>query len=178
MAKKTTEVSAPEKYKVLPSEEIVESVIGELEAFIVEGGKQVRETGLKIFWGVGQMLRHAERDHKVNITALVERVVSDNRIKERQMGARNTWFALKVYEFTKGDFEKLYTTEHGENLTVTKLKKLLTEQKPKIEKTVAEIAERIVATMGVEKAMELTDAIFKACKAEKKRLQEERANEA
>lgn len=160
-------VSGVEKYKAKPTEELVEAVIQEIEAVLVERNKSARENTMLAFWETGQLIRKHEKDNKVNVTALVNRLAMDNRLTGRQMGERNIWFALKAYDsFPK--FNKLYETEHGENISISKLKKMLVAPKPKVEKTMKELAVDIVARLGLEKAKELAEEILKEIKKQDK----------
>lgn len=170
MAKETKEVTTLDldkvpveehkksKFKEMPSEEIVESVIDELEALLVQRTKEAREYTMMVFWETGKLLREAEKSHKVNISRLVARVVSDNRIAGRQMGERNIWFAIKLYDrYSK--FNDVYDTEHGENISLSKLKKMLVTPRPKKKKTLQQIAYDLVDTLGVDSAEELIEEI-------------------
>lgn len=152
-----------EKYKTKPTEDLVEHIIQDIESMLVERLKTSRENTMLAFWETGEIIRNCEKENKINVSALVDRLAMDNRITGRQMGARNIWFALKVFD-TYPKFEKLYDTEHGENITVSKLKKMLTAPKPKKEKTVHEIAVDIVNRLGVEKSEKLANKILKLCK--------------
>lgn len=157
-----------EKYKAKPTEDVVESVIQEIEATLVERTKTARENTMLALWETGELLRKCEKDNKVNISALVSRIAIDNRLTGRQMGERNIWFALKVYD-AYPKFMKVYETEHGENITVSKLKKMLTTPKPKKEKTIIEMAITIVESLGTEKARDLAKQIVVECDKEDKR---------
>ena len=168
---KSTEVTvadpAPSKFKTLPTEDIIEGVIEELEALIVERGKDARKFTMLVMWETGQTLRNAERDHKVNISALVRHVASDNRITGRQMGERNLWLSLKFFD-SMPVFEKVYETEHGENVSWTKIKKMLTTPKPKKEKNIKELAISLVERLGVDEARKLAEEIINECDKQKK----------
>lgn len=150
------------KYTAKPTEQVVESVISEIEELLVQRTKEARESTMLVAWETGQALRKAEKDHKVNISALVGRIATDNRIAGRQMGERNLWFALKFYDHFS-QFNKVYETEHGENISLSKVKKMLTTPKPKKEKTIKEIAIHLVESLGVEKARKLAKEIEAEC---------------
>lgn len=150
--------NAEQRYVKQPTDEVVGSVVEELEAMIVERGKQAREYGIKMFWEAGEMLRDAEKRYRVNISALVGRVARDNRITERHMGERNLWMAIKIFD-TYPVFEKIYSTEHGENISLTKLKKELSVPRPKKEPTVDEIAIKLYEHLGPEKTSKLIKAL-------------------
>lgn len=160
--KKSVQVMADgsERYTLAPTEEVVESVIDELESMLVERTKQAREYTLMVFWEAGKMMRGAEKEHRVNISGLIGRVAHDNRISGRQMGERNLWMALKIYD-TYPTFEKVYNTEHGENITVSKLKKLLTLPAPKKELGIDEVAMSLFKRYGVDDTKKLIKALQK-----------------
>lgn len=168
MAKKNKEgkkslVTLPDgstRFAAQPTEQVIESVVDELEAMLVERTKQAREYTIMVFWEAGKMMREAEKSHKVNISKLVDRVSNDNRISGRQMGARNLWMAIKIHD-TYPVFEKVYSTEHGENISLTKLKKELSTPKPKKEPTIEEIAQRIYTQLGPDKTEKLVKALQK-----------------
>ncbi len=143
-----------------PSEQIIEHVVDELEAMLTERTKQAREYNIKVFWEAGQMIRDAEKNHKVNISKLVERVAGDNRISGRQMGERNLWMAVKIFD-SYPVFDKVYNTEHGENISLSKLKKELSVPRPKKEPTIDEIAVRLFNQLGVERTEKLIKALQK-----------------
>src|SRR4051812_37826148 len=123
--KKEVAVVTREKYTAKPTEEIIESVVNDMEAMLVERIKELRERGIIVFWEAGQMLRDAEKKFKVNITALVNRIALDNRVSGRQMGERNLWTSIKLFDYFP-KFDKVYDTEFGENVSISKLKKMLT----------------------------------------------------
>lgn len=143
------------KYEAEPSSDIVERLAEEMEAMLVTRTKEAREFTIRVFFEAGEMMRDAEKKNKVNITALVELLSSDNRIRERQMGERNLWMALKIYDWTEGDFEKVYKTEEGENISLTKLKKMLTTAMPKKDPTSQELARQIFDKFGQAKCKEI-----------------------
>lgn len=144
---KTKEVAVKE-YNDIPDLDVVESVAGEIETIWVQLGKTVREGQIRMVWETGELLRKTEKDNKVNITALVTQVAKDNRMQNIAVGERSLWFALKVYDSYAKDFEKVYDTEYGENITLTKLKRLLTTPVPKKEPTAKEIAEKLYDKFG------------------------------
>lgn len=148
-------IAKESKFKAKPTEQVIESVIDELEAMLVQRTKEAREFTLRVFWEAGKMLRDAEKLNKISISGLVSRVALDNRISGRQMGERNLWFAIRVFDFSGSKFESLYNTEHGENITVSKLKKLLVTPKPKKNKTLQQMAYDIVDKLGADEAQRL-----------------------
>lgn len=152
--------SGETRYVAPPSEQVVEHVIDELEAMLVERTKQAREYTIKVFWEAGQMMRDAEKNHRVNISALVERVAHDGRVAGRQMGKSNLWMAIKIFD-SYPVFDKVYNTEHGENISLTKLKKELTTPKPKKEPSLDEVAIKLFNHYGVERTEKLIKALQK-----------------
>lgn len=142
------------KFKAKPTEQVIESTIDELEALLVQRGKEAREDTMKIFWETGELLRAKERENKVSISGLVSRVALDNRIVGRHMGERNLWFAIKFYDsFPK--FMLIYETEHGENISISKVKKLLITPRPKKGKTLQQWAYDLVDKLGADEAQRL-----------------------
>ena len=152
-------VEAP-KYAKDPSEEVVESVVAEMESMIVERVKTVREYSLMVSWEAGKILRDSEKEHKVNITALIEEVGKDGRIRHQQMGRTKLFQCLKIYD-KHNVFETLYTTEHGQNVTVAKLVKMYWPPKPVKEPTIDQIALGLYSRLGPEKIPKLIKALQK-----------------
>lgn len=152
-------ISKESKFKAKPTEQLIESVIDEIEAMLVQRGKEAREDMLMMCWETGKMLREAEKANKVSISGLVSRVAMDNRISGRQMGERNLWFAVRVFDYSGAKFEALYATEHGENITVSKLKKLLVTPKPKKNKTLQMLAYDLVDKLGADECQRLIQEI-------------------
>lgn len=148
------------RYTQIPTEQVVESVVDELETMLTERIKQSREYGIMVFWEAGKILREAEKEHRVNITNLVFRAAHDNRVGGKQMSERNLWMALKIYD-KYPVFEKVYGTEHGENISLTKLKKELSVPKPKKEPSVDEIAMKLYNALGPDKTEKLIKALEK-----------------
>lgn len=142
------------KFKAKPTEQVIETTIDELEALLVQRGKEAREDIMKISWETGNLLRTTERANKVSISALVSRVALDNRISGRQMGERNLWFSIKFFD-SFSNFESVYETEHGENVTLSKVKKLLLTAKPKKNKTLQQIAYDLVDKLGADQVQRL-----------------------
>jgi hypothetical protein len=148
------------KFKAKPTEQVIEATIDELEALLVQRTKEAREDTMKIFWETGELLRQKERENKVSISGLVSRVALDNRISGRQMGERNLWFAIKFHD-TFPKFGTIYETEHGENISISKVKKLLITPKPKKAKTLQIIAYDLVDKLGADEAQKLIIEIEK-----------------
>lgn len=156
---------ASTRYAQQPTEQIIESVVDELESMLVERTKQAREYTIMVFWEAGKMMREAEKSNRVNISKLVERVAHDNRISGRQMGERNLWMAVKIFD-NYPVFEKLYSTEDGENISLSKLKKQLSEPKPKKEPSIDEIARQLYNKLGADRCVKLIKALQKVLDAE------------
>lgn len=171
MAKKTEQkkseivlASGEVRFVAPPTEQIIEHVIDDLESMLVERTKQAREYNIMVFWEAGKMMRDAEKKYKVNITKLIERVAHDNRISGRQMGERNLWMALKIND-TYPVFEKVFNTEYGENISLSKLKKELSTPKAKKEETLNQIAVKIYNKLGVERTQKLVKELQKILEA-------------
>ena len=147
-------VATASKFKEKPSEQIIETTIDELEALLVQRGKEAREDTMKIFWETGELLRTKEKTFKVSISGLVSRVALDNRISGRHMGERNLWFAIKFFDVYP-NFNTVYETEHGENISISKVKKLLITPRPKKNKTLQQMAYDIVDKLGADQAQKL-----------------------
>ncbi len=165
MAKVVKDLVKSERYVQKPTDEVIDAVVDELEAMLVERTKQAREYTILVFWEAGQMMRNAEKEHKVNISSLVTSVARDNRISGRQMGERNLWMALKIHD-TYPVFEKVYSTPHGENISLSKIKKELTTPRPKKEPTIEEMAMHIYEKFGTERTQLLVDALTKLIKVD------------
>ena len=155
------------KFKNKPTEQVIESTIDELEALLVQRTKEAREDTMKIFWETGELLREKERSNKVSISGLVSRVALDNRISGRQMGERNLWFAIKFYDSFPA-FGTIYETEHGENISISKVKKLLITPKPKKARTLQQIAYDLVDKLGADEALKLCGEIEEEVKRREK----------
>lgn len=147
----TKAVSAEVKeYGKEPSEDLIEHIIEELEPMIVERVNLARETMLKIIWETGKTLREAEKANKVSITAMVSMLAKDHRMSGRQMGERNIWFAIKVFDTYPKFNDILDTPEYGQNISVNKLKKLLVKNKPQVpeEPDIREISLKLYDKLG------------------------------
>lgn len=148
------------KFKNKPTEQVIESVIDELEALLVQRGKEARADTMMMFWETGQLLRAKELENKVSISALVSRVALDNRISGRHMGERSLWFAVKFFD-SYPKFELVYDTEHGENVSLSKIKKLLLTPKPKKARSLQQVAYDLVDKLGADEAQKLIQEIEK-----------------
>lgn len=142
------------KFKNKPTEQVIESTIDELEALLVTRGKEARADTMMMFWEAGQLMRNQEKANKVSISALVSRVALDNRISGKRMGERSLWFAIKFFD-TYPKFELVYDTEHGENVSLSKIKKSLLTPKPKKAKTLQIVAYELVDKYGADEAQKL-----------------------
>lgn len=102
--------------------EALEALVEEIEAIVVEKAYQANEAKLELFWLTGEALRRYEREQNVSITALVQACANDNRLSGKQMGERNLFWALKIFDkFPQKEFPE------DKNATLTKVKKLLTD---------------------------------------------------
>lgn len=142
------------KFKNKPTEQVVESTIDELEALLVQLGKEARADVMKLSWQTGELMREKERQNKVSISALVSRVALDNRISGRHMGERSLWFAIKFFD-TFPKFEMVYELEFGENVSFTKIKKMLITPKPKKARSLQQVAYDLVDKLGADEALRL-----------------------
>lgn len=158
------------KYKAQATEEVIEGVVDELEAMLVERTKQAREYTIMVAWEAGEILRRWEKEQKINISTLVARVAMDNRISGRQMGNRKLWMAIKIYDKFPV-FKKIYDTEYGENISLSKLKKMLSIPKSKTEQSVADIAVGLYEKLGLEKVKALIKELEMIVKKESKHEQ-------
>lgn len=133
-----------------PEPKIIESAIEEIFSAVTETVKGWRELQIRTYWESGRILRDTAKDNGVGISALVMHCAADERLLDVKMGQRSLWFGIKLFDWTEGDFEKVYATDHGQNISVTKLKKeLMAPADPKPEPTVAELAERVFNKLGV-----------------------------
>lgn len=165
----STDVKTPKEYGQEPTNELIDQLIDDLEPMMVERINLARETMLKIVWETGQTLREAEQKNKVSITAMVSMLAKDSRMSGRQMGERNIWFAIKVFDTYPKFNDILDTPEYGQNISVSKLKKLLVKNKPKIaeEPDIREISLKLYDKLGkkgckaliaeIQRLMELMD---------------------
>lgn len=156
-------VDPKKEYPAEPSVQIVESVIEEIKSAVTETVKSWRELQIKTYWEAGRILREASNDHKVGITALVMQCSADTRLLEVQMGQRSLWFGIKLYEAFQ-EFEGVYQTEHGQNISVTKLKKMLIESPKKKEPSIQDVAGSIFRRLGVEACKELVQELQRLIK--------------
>lgn len=145
--KKKNELAVKE-YDDAPEPAVVESVAENVESIVVQRGKHEREERLMALHEIGGILRDTSSQEKVNISALISSVARDGRVSRLGgWGERTLWFSLKVFD-TFPEFKKVYETEHGENISATKLKRMLTEIRPKKEPTSKEIAEKLIDKLG------------------------------
>lgn len=79
------------------SEELVSACVEEIEAIMVEQVFIAQSARLELFWETGATLRRYE-SNGANISDLVKACARDNRLSGKQMGERNLWTAINVYD--------------------------------------------------------------------------------
>lgn len=121
------------------TDEVFDYVVEQIDATVTEFTFQSREAALKAYHSVGELLRDSEKQHKLNITQLVERCAANNRLQEIKMGKTNLWFALKFYD----TWPKLSSLPDGKNASITKVKALLMPPRPKPEETIEDVAKKL-----------------------------------
>lgn len=138
---------------------VINSLVEEIEAIVVEKAYESHQAKLDLFWLTGEALRRYETEQKVPITQLIEGCALDNRLSGKQMGERNLFWAIKIYD--------TYPTKEfpGEkSATLTKIRALLSDGKDKVEekKVPQEVANEIISEYGMafaqEVAMHITNA--------------------
>ena len=102
--------------------EALEALVEEIEAIVVEKVYESQNAKLELFWLTGEALRRYEREQNISITTLVQACANDNRLSGKQMGERNLFWALKI-------FDKFPLKEFPDDkaATLTKVKKMLTD---------------------------------------------------
>lgn len=102
--------------------EALEALVEEIEAIVVEKSYDAQNAKLELFWLTGEALRRYEREQNISITTLVQACAADNRLSGKQMGERNLFWALKIFDkFPQKEFPE------DKAATLTKVKKLLTD---------------------------------------------------
>lgn len=141
------------------SEEDIEAISEEVEATFVERVKNAREEAIRAHWETGEILERHSKGDRGRISALVHQMAAR---KVAGLSERTLWFCVKFKkEFAV--FEKVYETEHGQNVSVNKLKQLIAPPKPKEEPEVEEVAQKVVDRFGSEKARQIANVIIKLC---------------
>lgn len=146
--------------------DVVDTVVDEIEAIVIELSYVFNNTKIEMFWKVGKTLRDAVSDSGMNVSDLVASVAADNRSQHVHMYDRSLWFALKLYDSYPADEygEASQTFPGGKDVTLTKMKKLLMEERPKIEPTIAQLAEHIFNKLGKERVVKLIEELKKLIK--------------
>ena len=106
------------------NEEALGGLIEEIDALITEKVYEFQQAKIDLFWLTGEALRKFEKENGTGITELVLAVARDNRLSNKQMGERNLFWALKIYD-------KYPTREFPDDkaTSLTKIKKQLTDGK-------------------------------------------------
>jgi hypothetical protein len=139
------------------SKAVFNGLVEEIEAIIVEKVYDFQMAKLDLYWLTGETLRKYEADHKIPITKLVEMCAADNRIKGRHMSDRSLWDAVKIYDTYP---TKEFPGEKG--ATLTKVRKLLAGDQPKIEEPIdtQKIAGDLIQKYGFDTAKQIAEKII------------------
>lgn len=144
--------------KLEPS--ILNHVVEEIEAIAIENVKHWRELQIQTYWGAGEALRKASGDQKIGITELVALCAKDDRLTRIKMGHASLWFGVQLFD-KYPDFERVYDTPHGENISVTKLKALMSgKEEVAKEPEDTEIAKNFIKKHGYDKAQRIAKVIL------------------
>jgi len=132
-------------------------LIEEIEAIVVTKYHESQQAKLDLFWLTGETLRRYEREQKIPITHLVEACARDARLEGKQMGERNLFWSIKLYDhYPDREFPG------GKAASVTKIKKLLTDNSAKEEKQVdiEKVAGDIIQKYGYDTAKAIAQKIL------------------
>lgn len=129
--------------------EIINSAVEEIEAIIVEKVYEYQSAKLDLFWETGATLRRFEKDNGIGITELIKYCAADNRLNGKQMGERNLFWAIKIYDAdpqrTKFFIDK--------SVTLTKVKKALTSGGDAPEECLHEELEQVTRCKACKKVV-------------------------
>lgn len=138
---------------------VINSLVEEIESIVVEKAYESQQAKLDLFWLTGETLRRYEREQNVPITQLVEACAMDNRLSGKQMGERNLFWALKIFDtFPTKEFP-------GEKAaSLTKVKALLRDgsDNKDAEPDPAKIASEIIKRYGLAVALKIATHIQNA----------------
>lgn len=98
---------------------VLSSIVDEIEAAVSVNITSAREYHIRVFWETGKIIRNSD----LPITKLIEQLAQTPQMKHLHMDERSLWNAVKVFDFAP-HFEKVYETEHGQNISVSKLRRL------------------------------------------------------
>lgn len=129
-------------------DEVLEALVGEIEAIVVEKVYEAQSAKIELFWQTGETLRRYEKEQGTPITALISACANDNRLSGKQMGERNLYWAMKIYDHDP-DRQILF---NDKTTSLTKVKKLLTDggQEPEVENDPTKIAGRLIGQYGLD----------------------------
>lgn len=124
---------------------VYESIVEEIDAVCTERIFNARSERLMLYHDVGRILKEKE-DEGFKVTDLIQKLSADERLKGKEMGERNLWFAHKLYR----TYPDVGALPDGKNCSVNKMKLLLSG--PKEEKPInfEEIAGKIHAKYGAD----------------------------
>ncbi len=139
------------------SKGVINNLVEEIEAIVVEKAYESQQAKLDLFWLTGETLRRYEREQGVKVTHLVEMCATDNRLSGKQMGERNLYWAIKIFD--------TYPTKEfpGEKAaTLTRVKKMLTDgkQEDKTPPDATKVAGDIIQKYGFDFAKEIAQKIL------------------
>jgi len=97
--------------------EKLESIVENIEATVIELGKNVSEYQLQMAWEVGKIIRESEESP----TELIAVLAKDERMKHVKMGERSLWKAVGIFDFAPTDFKLLFETPLGLSVSVNKI---------------------------------------------------------
>lgn len=138
------------------SVDVRSNLIDEIESIVVEKFYESQSAKLDLFWLTGETLRRYEREQKIPITTLVEICASDNRLQGKQMGERNLFWSIKLYDNYP---DREYPG--GKGASVTKIKKLLTTgTKEKPEVSIDKVVSDIIQKYGYDTAKQIAEKIL------------------
>lgn len=138
------------------SVDVKSNLIDEIESIVVEKFYESQSAKLDLFWMTGETLRRYEREQNIPITTLVEICASDNRLQGKQMGERNLFWSIKLFDTYP---EREYPG--GKAASVTKIKKLLTSgSKEKPELNLDKVVSDLIHKYGYDTAKEIASKII------------------
>lgn len=139
---------------------VVNSVAEEIEAAVIETVKHWRELQIQTYWNTGEILKRSAQDNNIGISELVAACAKDNRLIKIRMGERSLWFSVQLYK-KYPDFEQVYLTEYGQNVSVAKLKELISGKKEEADMpTDTDIANSFIKKYGLARAHKIAKIIL------------------
>lgn len=125
----------------------IKSIAEEIEAAAVTTITTVREYQIRYFWEIGQILNGAD----IPITELIKGLTREESMVRIHMSERSLWDALKIYQ-AYPNFEKVYETPHGQNISITKLRAIMSPSTEKPEVADLDIAKSLIKRIGHDRA--------------------------